>query len=743
MCAPPLVSHRPITLDSLARRHEAAAKDCMNAKQALVACTLQLPLIVPTTLYGFERFAVAARWNCASLYSNTALPGDLGTQPKYLTLLSGHPYFNINIFHPCLRFFQDRSSRYIFDLYDLLKAVVIRCARIMTAPSVYSLGDEVTSVNLAAYLRPLGKEVGSFGIRNRIWEVNSTVRNYFDSHLRPGILHHLNGLPESVSIRASINFTPYMIGRRSASATPTVLFTSDDEQLRKEARKLIKECGLLKEHRAWKTAHASKDPSWGGKLEQLAVGHESTGETHEASPVTRVLYDTTKPLRSKGMTLYVPHGPSLRAVTANLVRVKGQDYYLATAHTFFDRCSTPTPSSNELGDDFEIDSNGEESTVWDARIQIDLPLPEYDGASTCSSKSEPIESSSPEASDNENDSQSSLGSSARVNVGSAHSQFTLTRGLPLFWTHATKHGPSLYDIGEDEKDIQSTIEFIQKSAERKESQAEPANRQPATPSSNRLKLMGTLALWSTDKDWALIAIDSRNDPSLIAVLATDQEDLSTLQTISCKVPSGLILTHTSSGGRMTGTIMSTLSDYRVPYGKSFQEVFAIKLDGSLADGDCGSAVTDAATGALYGHIVAGCRTSGFAYVMAAHHVFPDLQASAEQDMHSSSSSVAPTTDTSNDASSGPSGLSSGKVANLVTADSSHIQTSSNDFSSGNDDKSEVQRQRWFEDAVKAKSGDMVKTYTKVVPLIIRWTETEEDIGRSHDEEVSPSVYTVY
>ena len=79
----------------------------------------------------------------------------------------------------------------------------------------------------------------------------------------------------------------------------------------------------------------------------------------------------------------------------------------------------------------------------------------------------------------------------------------------------------------------------------------------------------------------------------------------------------------------------------------------------------------------------------------------------------------------------------------MTADSSHIQTLSNEFSNGNGAKPEIQRQRWFEDTVKAKCGDMVKTYTKVVPLIIRWTETEEDIGRSHDEEVSPSVYTVY
>ena len=62
---------------------------------------------------------------------------------------------------------------------------------------------------------------------------------------------------------------------------------------------------------------------------------------------------------------------------------------------------------------------------------------------------------------------------------------------------------------------------------------------------------------------------------------------------------------------------------------SFQGVFSINLDGPLADGDCGSAVFDAATGELFGLIVAGCRTTGFAYVMAAHHVFPELEKSAQ------------------------------------------------------------------------------------------------------------------
>lgn len=86
-----------------------------------------------------------------------------------------------------------------------------------------------------------------------------------------------------------------------------------------------------------------------------------------------------------------------------------------------------------------------------------------------------------------------------------------------------------------------------------------------------------------------------------------------------------LVTHASSCGELTGTKSNIPSDIRVPYGSSFQKVFAIRLDGSLADGDCGSAVFDATTGELYGHTVAGCKATGFAYMMAACHVIPDIQ----------------------------------------------------------------------------------------------------------------------
>ncbi|KAF2191731.1 hypothetical protein K469DRAFT_528756, partial [Zopfia rhizophila CBS 207.26] len=86
-----------------------------------------------------------------------------------------------------------------------------------------------------------------------------------------------------------------------------------------------------------------------------------------------------------------------------------------------------------------------------------------------------------------------------------------------------------------------------------------------------------------------------------------------------------IATHTPSGGYVTGTLSETPLYTRLPNSMSFQEVYKVQLDAVLANGDCGSGIVDVKTGDLYGHIVAGCETTGIAYIMAAHHVFKDME----------------------------------------------------------------------------------------------------------------------
>ncbi|KID78778.1 uncharacterized protein G6M90_00g026700 [Metarhizium brunneum] len=376
-----------------------------------------------------------------------------------------------------------------------------------------------------------------------------------------------------------------MIGRTEKTASPTVLFISENDHYRKEARKVIKESGILKQHPGFKTAHISRDPGWGGPLEQLGLCQETKGsiENPTGGPETPVFYEYSKRLHPT-MTIYVRHGSSTRVATANGIRLHGHLFYLAPSHVFFDRLDNSQTS--QVDDDFEIDSESES---------------EYDDAAEASitsmgSQSTEALSDQDDLSDDELHSKTTLDSPQSSNI------------------MASSPGPRR----------------LSKSSFAKEQIAHPP-REITTPPWASLRQLGLLFDWCVDQDWALVKVIEGTDPNISAFLSSfvfNPLDLSAARIAVLPKDGARVITHTASGGQMTGSILGMPSYARLPRGKSFQEVFAVHLDGPLADGDCGSAIFGADTGELFGHIVAGCRSTGFAYVMAARHVFPKLAKSA-------------------------------------------------------------------------------------------------------------------
>ena len=468
----------------------------------------------------------------------------------------------------------------------------------MSILSVASLVDEVTRVTVPLKSKSVGNYVGRFGkFGPHCWEVRESIRTIYCTDIRPLILQHLDGRIGSVSTQGSITISVYMIGRRANTAAPTVLFVSENESHRKEARKLIKDSGILGQHRGWKTAQASEDLSWGGELEQLASGSSLGKANLTDGPTIQVLYDPAQPLRSQGMTLYIPHDSGLRIITANLVRAHGKAYYQGPAHAFFDRIDKSSMKSGESVDDFEIDSDDETETLWADDEPLACSMAELDcqDPETWSSSDESVESDSfsAEDSDDDNFSQSSV-------------EAVALETTPNTATHEWTLGMTSLQL--------PSVKSRALAAE------------PYLPALGSLQPFGVLSQWSIDKDWALVEVLIATEPSVSAFLAADPEDLSTMKIARPGSAGATVVTHTTSSGTMTGRIAGMSSDTRISYGTSFQEVFSVRLDGPLADGDCGSAVIDEITGELYGHIVAGCRATGFAYVMAASHSMPDLRA---------------------------------------------------------------------------------------------------------------------
>lgn len=456
----------------------------------------------------------------------------------------------------------------------------------MTTPFFVSSTGQLSQITDSITSSKVGRKIGTIDRSgNLCWEATDSLRALFYTEIHPKIVERLDGLVGSLSTEKSIVVTLYMIGKRPNTAAPTVLFVSEDDKHSRNARRLIKECGILKRHHGWKTSQAFKDPAWGAgvALKQLASGPYMGHTAVTKGPATQVLYDISQPLRSQGMRLYIAHDSGLRTMTANFVRVGGKSFYLAPAHAFFDRKDETQSRYDESEDGFEIDSDDDVETV----------VPDV----------QPLECTDAWSSSDESDVSDTF--SAQNNMDETSSQSS-------FETEASA------DNADTTNDSAMNGTLFQARAE---SQVPASN--PRTPATSCLAPFGTLSRWSLDKDWALVEVLTKKR-SISSFIANNPKDLSASPAASRNPAGAAIVTRTASSGALTGVMYGTPSDMCVPQGRSFQRVFAVKLNGCLADGDCGATVLDAISGELYGHIVAGCPTNGFAYVMAAYHVMPDV-----------------------------------------------------------------------------------------------------------------------
>jgi hypothetical protein len=86
-----------------------------------------------------------------------------------------------------------------------------------------------------------------------------------------------------------------------------------------------------------------------------------------------------------------------------------------------------------------------------------------------------------------------------------------------------------------------------------------------------------------------------------------------------------IVAITGSSGYLSGRLLGTPSFSRAPDQEApSQELWTVRFDGKIEEGDCGTCVFDAQTGDFYGHVVAGNPDSGYAYIIPAYQIRDDL-----------------------------------------------------------------------------------------------------------------------
>lgn len=427
---------------------------------------------------------------------------------------------------------------------------------------------------------PLGDPVGQIGRSKLCFDAVGEPKELYERTIETQITNYLNKHFSSVPGNDRVTLSLYMVGQSEETAVPTIIFIAKSQKTRKEARKAMKDCNVLSRFPAFQIEYLRRDPCC-DSIEELA----SDGATTVDRPAIQVFYDSSKSVRALGQAIYIKHASSLRPATANVVRIGNQIFLQTVYHAFLRPLfhSIDSTSSSAPKNDSEDDSTSDDETD-DAEVAImskasATPDSVWDRAS------------------------SSSGSSRRSSVFSTSSTPKSRAQIP--------RQMDVKAILDDATTMLSPFAWSRRRY--------PATKMTALDPES-LAPLGKLVHWSQEKDIALIEV---TDPIAKESLRTALEasDASAYNRVA-RVSTGnaKVYAHTASGGRLYGTLSSRPTSTRLPNSRTFQKVHVVRLNGALANGDCGSAVIDVVTGETYGHLVAGCKSTGTAYILGAHQV---------------------------------------------------------------------------------------------------------------------------
>jgi predicted acylesterase/phospholipase RssA len=476
-----------------------------------------------------------------------------------------------------------------------------------TKSSGEHIGDYIGSIPSATLSRR--------GLHDHCWESKGETREKY-CELLPQIKTFLETCLK-VTSSSDIVMSFYMIGPNPMNASPTVTLISEDTSSRQSAKKLLKKSEILS-HNGFKVISLSRDPGV-QRMKRLASGDAEhsflpretkksylTGKVvHQVlQDTSRMEYDTvpkstfsavlgtatevfinpSQPFNSSSTLIYVRHGATFRPATAFPMSVGSKIYLRTVQHAFMQGSTSSEEYVSDLAECGDIDVDYDSDEDLDGLDDVDVAMTS-------------IGSQSP---DNWSDSGSDTDSSFK-------SQPTSGRSTPCFDQNAFQESDSMVQglrlASADLAAFESGVRNF-------------SLTKIAQPDKRELVSVGKLIDSSVDLDCALIEATS---DYLKAQLNQALDEAS--GTVARKPQeSTAIVAYTSSRGSLNGLISATPSLLRLPGARQLQAVYTIRLDGPLADGDCGSAVRDQRSKSLYGHIVSGCPTTGTAYVLAAHQV---------------------------------------------------------------------------------------------------------------------------
>jgi hypothetical protein len=439
----------------------------------------------------------------------------------------------------------------------------------------------------------LGSCIGIVDGKDCWWEATGQALRDFET-LEQAICEQLGTYCPPVPGSDFITFKVYMIGKDAEKAVPTVMFFSKGQEHRRGAIQAMKKSGVLKKCPGFTAGSRSVSPD----LQHLVlVGAKEERATDPGHPTTprEVFYDKSSPIRGYGMMVYVKCGQENRtivqAATATVLKQNGKFLFQTVSHFLFEQSPGPRCTDEDDVSDYELMSETDE----------DEESEDDHGSQTSGSV---LQESSSDFSDKDSHQSSSF-----PDVSSSNQEIstTMTSSQKETELNPTGRAPAFTPIPPKSKQIAGN-EMIS----------------PLIPSFANLESLGFVTAFSVDKDWALVSVDDATVEMSLLSLEGNRPIMGPKQVAKC-YRTAQVISYTRSSGYIIGTISESPLFTRLPDSTSFQEMYKVKLIGALAAGDSGSAVFDIQTGDYFGHIVAGCETTGIAYVMAAHHVFEEME----------------------------------------------------------------------------------------------------------------------
>ena len=412
----------------------------------------------------------------------------------------------------------------------------------------------------------------------------------FSKDIEEYLNKYSEALPETV-LR-----TPCMIGTKEKNLRPAVLFSSSDQDAREKAQKCIKESGIL-QREGFVSMTCNRPPEFPtlmtltmDETKNTAPGSSSTHcitfeSSVRGSLATQILFPTHISI----FDVVDSHKMLATATGGGILEWNKRMFLMTAAHAF------QTSEKNDLftddtNRDFEYEFDGDEFSDDDDNDDDDEIV---DPTSHGSKTSEEDVSDIPNPMFADLSSTSSASPSTDLDTRTSY-----TSAVPEYSPYPIRQIPS----------AQNTEKHGHKK----------------TICSLKGPFASSIAGLSPLLDYALIEITGLQvGAGDISLPRSIRFSPLLEQTAEMNGPRDIIALSASKGsikGRLTGIP----SFGTAPNSTVSQELWTIHLDGKLEKGDCGCWIIDAASGAVYGHIIAGSPGTGVGFIAPLKHVLNDL-----------------------------------------------------------------------------------------------------------------------